>query len=229
MSEPKSVFTKKYAETLAQDQKAILEEMNLPPALVTWIRANAQAIKIGIAVLVILVVGWEAYGNYTARRDGKASTMLYHAIKAATPEERTTLLGEVIDKYGRTDAGVWARVELGHIAFKTGDHAQAIERYTAARKAISASAPLYPLVVASLAQAYENNGDTANATASYESLLKIKGFEAEAYLGLGRLSEAKGDLAKAMEQYENYVNLPGAQGGATRNWVQNKIARLKQK
>ena len=45
MTEENSVFKKKHSEAMAQDKRAILEEMNLPPAVVDFIRKNSKNIK----------------------------------------------------------------------------------------------------------------------------------------------------------------------------------------
>ena len=81
MTQP-TVFSKKHAEAMAQDKRAILEEMNLPPAVVDFIRANALALQVAVAVIIIAILGWEGYGKYTAVQRDRSADTLYMAMKA---------------------------------------------------------------------------------------------------------------------------------------------------
>lgn len=221
------VFNKKHEDALAQDKRAILEEMNLPPVLVTFIRKNSTNIKIVIAVLFIGLLAWEGFAKYTSVQREKSSTMLYDAISAEDTAVQAEQLKELADKFSSTGSAVWAQVELGHLALKEEKYQEAAGFYMAALDDLSLSNPLYPLVQFSLAQAYENLADTVKAKQAFKSLVDIPGFASEGHLGLGRIAEGEGDWKQALSQYQEYVDLPDVGPGPTKDWVEGRISQLK--
>lgn len=221
-----NVFSKKHAEAMAQDKRAILEEMNLPPALVEFLRANAQTIQIVIAVAIVAILGWEGYGKYTATQRDRSADMLYQAMKAETPDQRATQLKALSGKYGKSGSGLWGVIEQGHIAFKDGKFQDAATLYESALRSIKASNPLYALVQYNLAQAYENLPDQAKAKAAYQTLTETQGFAGEGNLGLARLAELEGKSDEARAKYQAYVDLPETKDGPTKEWAKDKLQRL---
>lgn len=227
MATENSVFTKKHEEVMANDKRAILEEMNLPPAVITFIRKNAKNLKIGIVVFIIGVIAWEGYGEYSQRQQEKSSALLFSAVKAETTAEKSMLLEDLIKNFSGSKSAVWGKLELGHLAFQEKNYQGAADKYQEVLNSISASNSLYPLAEFSLAQAYESLEESAKSEAAYEKLLKYPGFAAEGYLGLGSLYEKKGDEAKALEMYESYINLPGLKTDSAKTMVEYKIGKLK--
>jgi len=228
MSSQHSVFTKKHEEVIAQDQKAILEEMNLPPAVISFIRGHEKQIKIVLATAFLLVVAWEGFSWYQAQRLEKSSAMLYNALKAADSGRQAEHLQALINAYGGTGSAAWAKVELGHLAFKEGRFDEAAERYRAVLDDIGRDNPMYPLVQYILAQALENQGEYDGARDLFLQLAETKGFAGPGYLGLARVYEKQGDMEQAASYYQEYMNLPETQASATtREWVRAKISRLK--
>nr|MBF0221152.1 tetratricopeptide repeat protein [Desulfobulbaceae bacterium] len=221
------VFNKKHEDTLAHDKRAILEEMNLPPALITFIRSNSKNIKIVIAVLFVGLLAWEGFAKYSSVQREKSSTMLYDAISADDTAVQAEQLKELADKYASSGSAVWAQVELGHLALKDGKYQEAAGFYASALDNLSSKNPLYPLVQFSLAQAYENLADTVKAKQIYKELIEIPGFASEGHLGLGRIAEEAGDFKQALTQYQGYVNLPDVGPGPTKDWVEGRISQLK--
>jgi len=220
-----TVFTKKHAETMAQDKRAILEELNLPPAVVQFIRANGKNIQIAIAVAVLAILGWEGYGKYTATQRNRSADMLYQAMKA-DGEQRSVQLKALSDKYGSRYSGLWGGIEQGHLAFKEGKFQEAASLYEATLGSLSADNPLFPLAQYNLAQAYENLQDQGKAKAAYQKLAGIKGFAGEATLGLARIAESEGKADEARTQFQAYVSLPETKDGPTKEWAQDKIHTL---
>lgn len=222
------VFEKKFSDTMAQDNKAILEELNLPPALIEFIRKNSNTIKIAVVVLIVGVVAWEGYGKYVTNQQEKSSAMLYAAIESEDADGKKSQLEALAEKYsGSAGSGVWGNVELGHLAFEQEDYAKAAEYYSIAKKQIKKSNPLYPLIQFSVAQVYENMGEIAKAKEAFAEMVKIVGFEGEGYLGLARIAEAEGSNESAISYYQEYLNLPSTQPGQTKDWVENKMSTLK--
>lgn len=220
------VFLKKHEDTLAKDQKAILEEMNLPPAVIDFIRKNSLNLKILIALLVIGVIAWEGYGKYTSVQREKSSALLYDAMSVKDTSAESDKLKSLIDEFPKTASAVWAKVELGHLSLNAEKFQEAAEYYSEALDALSKKNPMYPLVQFSLAQAYENLAETSKAKEAYRHLVEIGGFASEGYLGLGRIAEREGDLKQAVSQYQEYLNLPETDDGPTKEWAKAKILQL---
>lgn len=228
MSTENNVFTKKHEEAMAQDKRAILEEMNLPPALISFLRKNSTTIKALLLLAVVGVVGWESYAGYTQRLQEKSSAMLYSAISSATNEQKVETLNNLVEEYSKTKSGLWGKIELAHLAFKEKKYEEAVSKYNEVLNGLSKSSSLYPLVQYSVAQAYDSLNDDINSKKAYQELLDYSGFAAEGYLGLGRLAEKSGDNVKALEMYESYISLPNIQESQEKDLVQHKINKLKE-
>ena len=222
-----SVFTKKHSETMEHDKKAILEEMNLPPAVIDFIRKNKRTLQIAIVVIILCVIGWEGYGKYKKTQLENSSAMLYEAVKTESIDERISQLNALSVQYaGKSGSGVWGSIELGHIAFDQMKYKEAIDHYSKALEDISTQNPIYPLLQYSLAQTYENFGDSGSAENIYQKLIDISGFAGEGYMGMARLAEKEGDSTKAVGYYQNFLNLADTQPGPAKDWADAKIAKL---
>lgn len=179
----------------------LLEEFNLPPKVIAFLRNNRRQLLAGLLGLVVAVLGWSYYEHYTGERNDRAANLLAGAMAENSPETRSARLEEIIRDYRRTGAAKWAEVELGHLAFAAGDHEEALRRYQGAIDGLSRKDPLLPLVLLSLAQTRESLGTPAEALAAYEKLTELQGFAAEAYLAMARIHEEQGDLPQAREMY----------------------------
>ena len=56
-------------------QTGLLEELNLPPKIVSFIRKNDKQLKAGIIGIVVIVLGWVFYDYYTEQQRSKSSSM----------------------------------------------------------------------------------------------------------------------------------------------------------
>lgn len=88
---------------------------------------------------------------------------------------------------------------------------------------------MYPLVLFAKAQALEAGEDYEGAKTAYDTLKGIKGYEHIAYLGRGRLEEAKGDMETAIAVYNNFLLQAGDDPSfaQARVEIEAKIARVK--
>lgn len=211
---------------MAQDRRAILEEMNLPPAMIEFLRANAKTIQIVIAAAVVIILGWEGYGKYTATQRDRSADMLYQAMKVEAADQRTTQLKALTDKYGKRGSGPWGVIEQGHLAFKDGKFQEAASLYESVLASVGKESPLAPLLQYNLAQAYENLPDQAKAKTAYQGLAETQGFAGEANLGLARIAELEGKKDEALAKYQAYVDLPTTKDGPTKEWAKDKIRNL---
>ena len=226
MADRQNVFSRKHAEAMAQDKRAILEELNLPPTAIEFVRANSRALLVALVVAVLAILGWEGYGKYTTSRQARSADLLYQAMQAKVPEQRLADLKTLSAKYGGQGSGPWGVVEQGHLAFKDGKYQEAAALYQTALQGISSSSPLAPLLRYDLARAYENASDAAKAKEQFAQLATAPGFAGEADLGLARIAEQEGKNAEALAKYQAYVDLPETKDGPTKDWVKDKISNL---
>lgn len=222
----KSAFDSKNIVHSTVDQHGILEELNVPPNVIAFIRENAKKLQIGAICVVLAILASSAYDYYRDSQRDSSAAMLAEASQEKNEAQRTVLLEELLNKYPRTDAAIWGRTELGHIAFQNRNFDNAISIYTEVLNKISSDNPLVPLVQYGLAQAYESNNDADNAIKYYKSLTELTGFVAEGYQSLGRVYENQGQLEKAKEAYQQALEQENIAPGV-REMLEGKLATLK--
>ncbi|MFA6499452.1 MAG: tetratricopeptide repeat protein [Desulfurivibrionaceae bacterium] len=224
MSEQNTYFQQEILNKPLQ-KHGLLEELNLPPKAILFIRNNKRNILIGLLCCVVAIMGWSSLSYYFARQNDRAAVLLAEAIGQGAPEQRKVLLRKVLDEYGRTGSAMWAKVELGHMAFDAQQYDEAIKVYLEARDDLAKSSPVFPLVQMNLAQAYENKNGLPEALAAYQSLADSKGFAEESYLAMARIYELQKDLPKVKEMYGKVVAEEGV-SPAVKEMVQAKLDRL---
>ena len=227
MFDRNSIKKKAFSET-----SGILDQLSLPPALITFLQKNQKtiwAIVICITVVVTVVSLYASYRDYT---HNKAASALDAAMMADT-EQKIQQLQQVVDQYGSTPAAVWSRVELAHDAAKQGDTGRAIEELKTINATLSAKDALKPLVLINLAGLYEKDNQLDQAVQLYQELSLLKGFELEGFYALGRVYEREQKTEQAVDAYQKYlaatetttVNL---QADPVRQMVQSRLHRLRQ-
>ena len=232
MTKP-SAFDKKQIQTAVLGEKrSILDELHLPPEVASFIRNNSKTLIVVALCMVLMILGWTFYKNYTKSRNDKAAAALVAAMQVTEEAKRIQEIDRVVTEFSGTDAAHWGRLELAHIDYQSNNFESAAMKYKAVLDDLSADSGLVPLVIYSIGQAYEQLQDVDNALQYYQTLSQIPGFAGEGYLGLGRLYEEKEELEKAREVYEKYLTLLNQkaltnQTGKTRNMVEDKLATLK--
>ena len=192
-------------ETAAAETTGLLEQLNLPPAAITFIRKNQKAIWAVTICIVLVVVSVSLYGSYRIYQEDKASSALTLAMKAEG-EQKKEQLQKVVEDFGATTAALWSRVELAHIAAANGDFTEAVQGLLEVKKDVSLKNPINSLLLYNLAVLYEKNGELTQALATYTELSTFKGFEKGAYEAMGRLYELQGNKEKALEMYKKYMD-----------------------
>ena len=204
-----------------------MEEMNLPPELIAFIRKNTRNLQIGLICLVVLVLAWVFYDYYTGMQETKGASLLASGLQTEASEQRVQILETVINNYGRTDAARWSKLELAHIDYRDGRIEAAAAKYKEILDAVSADNPLAPLARLNLAQSYEQAGQYDQAIAQYNLLEKASGFTNQAYLGLGRIYIAKEDQVQARKAYEKLLgSLEDSPDAVLKSQVEAKLASL---
>jgi len=229
MTKPSAFDKKQIQATVLGEKQSILEELHLPPEVVSFLRKNSKILITAALCLVLMIVGWSFYKNYTKTKNDKAAAALVAAMQMTEEAERTQEINRVVNDFSGTSAAHWGRLELAHIDYQSGNFDSAAMKYKEVLDQLSADSGLVPLVIYSLGQAYEQLHDTDNAIHYYQILSQTPGFAGEGYIGLGRLYEEKNELEKARDVYENYLALlienPNANGtGKTRTMVEDKLA-----
>ena len=208
----------------------LLEQLNLPPKAIVFIRKNQRTVWLVVSMCVILAVAASAYTTYRDYRAGKAASALDVAL-AAAPDNRQ-MLESVAKEYGSTSSGLWAQLELAVLEEKEGQLPEAITRLAAINTGLAARSPLKPLVLTKLAGLYENGQQFDKALALYTELAANASFASEAYRAMGRVNEQLGRKEDAAAMYAQYLETTGSQPGqgATdpiREMVQYRLNLLK--
>lgn len=206
----------------------LLEQFNLPPAFIAFVRRNQRAVWLVLSLAMALIVAGAAFTTYRDYRATKAASALDAALNAKADKQK--LLEQVATEYGSTPSGLWATIELAFLQEKEGQHSEAITRFEAINKRLSAKSLLKPLVLSKLGALYENDKQPEKALASYTELAGMAGFAPEAYRAMGRLYEMQGKPAEAKGMYEKYMEKTvGPDGQPVKDPVRELVqARLNQ-
>lgn len=226
-----SAFEKRYIDPKDQSKiEGLLELFNLPPKVIAFLKRYKRPLQVGLSIVLIAVVAGSLYTSYRERKVENGASALVLALKETGAEQRGALQ-RVAEEFAATPAGVWARVELAHLAMKEKKFAEAATAYQAIRQELKAEDPLYGLVLYGLAQAEDAQGNNDAAYAAFESMKNRKGYEMTAYSGMARIHEAKGEYEKALGIYGQYLAMIGdsPEKASLKAQVEAKIARVKAK
>ena len=225
MSGESPVAREEQATIDIEKKDGLLEELNVPPAAIKFIRENARNLQLAGAALVVLILAWSAFDYYRETQREASTSLLHTAMQEVELGKRNELLQGVIAQYPRTDAAQLAALELAHVAYDEGKLEEAAAGYERVLKALAGSNTLRPLVLYSLAQTQEVSGQLDQALASYSKLEEYPGFAVEALLGQGRLHERQGNAASARQAYEKVNGLEAVEP-AVKELVSGRLAGL---
>ena len=201
-----SLFSKKNIESQQPDtHRGLLEELNLPPGLIAFIRKNSRNLQIGLICVVFVVLAWIFYNYYNEMQEKKGASLLASGLQTEAVEQRVQILENVISDYGRTEAARWSKIELAHLDYNEGRFEAATAKFKEVLDAIPADNSLVPLTGLNLAQSYEEMDQYDQAIAQYNLLKKSTGFSNQAYWALGRIYMAKEDPVQARRTYEEFL------------------------
>jgi predicted negative regulator of RcsB-dependent stress response len=224
-----SPFEKLHIEPEAKGKlTGLLEQLNLPPKGVKFIRENLKIINTVLVITIVVAVFWSMYDSYRYKRINDGGSAL--SIALSEPESaRPAALQKVLSDFSDTPSGRWAQVELAHIDMKGGNFSAAAQKYSAVREKLKPNDPLFGLVSLGVAQAREAAKEYDQAFGEYTTLSKIEGYQPLCYLGIGRIHEIKGERDKALSSYEQYIATFVGQNGNNpeKTLISEKIGRLK--
>jgi predicted negative regulator of RcsB-dependent stress response len=210
------------------DLGGVLEQLNLPPTFVAFVRRNQNAIYIGLSIVTVLVVVWSLYDAHIEKQRTASSSALALAQKL-DGEKRLSALEDVVEEYSGTGSALWAKVEIGRYYMENSDFATALQYYQTIRSEVETDNPLYQLVTFGIAQADEALAKFDEAIAEYGTLKTVTGYESIGYNGTGRIYEVQGNLERAVNEYEQYM---GTMTGSSANnpeklYIEAKLSALK--
>ncbi len=236
MDKEQRAFNMKLEEQARMGTPGVLDQLNLPPSLITFLQKNQRQIWTLVAVIATVVVVYSLYGSYQKYRLNKASLAYDQALEIEEGAERRAALEQVLKDYASTPSGLWSRVALAHLDQAEENTQAAIARLTALDTDLNDKDLLKPLVLINVAVLYERENNFQQAESTYQRLRSFKGFEALALNHLGQLYEAHEQPAQAITVYQQYMGLAelAAEGNApsqnfsARDMVQASLNRLLQ-
>ncbi len=221
MAQQHSAFSKKHIEEVTAARRTLLEELNLPPAVIKFIRENNTAIQAVVICFFLGICGWSYYDYHTTKQTNDAAALYYQAMREPTTGARLQVMEKIVTDYSSTGSALWSRIALVHEK-SPEEQAAELEKIT---KDVSRDDPLYPLLQYDLAQCYEMKKDPDKALEIYKSLAEIHGFGGISYLAMGRIYEQKNDVESARDMYEkakSQLELPSA----TKGRLEGRLGRL---
>jgi len=224
----KSAFDIKNLETIDIERKRdVLDELNLPTGVVSFLRKNKRNIKIAAVVVTVMVFGWVFLNHYAETRRDESVDMLAKALKenpgAAAKDQ---LMADLLSDYGSTDAALLGRLEMANTAFDDKKIQDAIKGYQEVLREVTVNSPLIPLLHYGLAYAYESNDEPDKALTHFTNLSEMAGFKSEGLLAMGRIYENMGAIDKAKEIYEKYLALKDTFAFSDTAWAEDRLVKL---
>ena len=207
-----------------EKKDGLLEQLNLPPKAIRFIRAYALHLQIGVVVFFVLVGAWSYYDYYTQNKRNEAALALAAAVKDNAGSLQS--LTKVAEDYSGTGAAHWSRIELGNQASRDKKYQEALTLYTEVYEDLPGGSPLRPLLEYALAQNHENAGQLDQALLYFRKLAERKSFKVIALSAQGRILESRGDKAGALKVYQEAAE-DQKLSGQSRGILAEKINTLK--
>jgi len=228
MSE-ESPFNLKHASEVAYvEPSGVLDQLNLHPSVVSFIRDNKRILQITGVVIVVMVVAISLYKSYRQTRLENGASSLSISMEG-DGDTQIEALQHVATDFEGTPSALWADTELGHIAMRAGDYDKAASLYQSVRDKVKDSNPMYGLLTFGIAQANEAGKKYALSSSMYSELRSVDGYKDEGYLGMARVFEAQNENQKALAVYEEYLGtfLGENINERAKLMIQEKITRLR--
>lgn len=227
MSE-ESPFNLKHASEVAYvEPSGVLDQLNLHPSIVSFIRNNKRILQFIGVVIVVLVVAISLYKSYRETKLENSASNLSISMEAEG-KTKVDALSHVVTEFQGTPSALWAGTELGHLAMKEGEYDKAVTHYQTIRDQVKNSNPMYGLLTFGIAQANEAGKKYDASSTIYSELKAIDGYKDEGYLGMARVLEAQNEKQKALAVYEEYLStfLGENVNERAKQMIKEKIIRL---
>lgn len=224
------IFDKEWVDERDKNNlEGLLEQFNLPPRVITFVRDNKRLVQAGIGLLIIAVVSWSFYNSYQKNRVEEADSALSVALNLEAGQ-RLDALADVEKNFAGTDAALWAEIKSAQELATSGKVVEANNVFHELLSNVSGSSSLKSLLTFAAAQSDEALGNYPAALSAYESLKEIDGYQEIGLNGLGRVYEIQGELSKAVEVYQEHLAFLEKMGlVGQRALIEEKITRIKAK
>jgi predicted negative regulator of RcsB-dependent stress response len=203
------------------------EFISISRRVVTWAKANALAVQIGVGVVVLLVLTIGAARWYAQSRDASAARQFYGASELFKREQWDAAqesFAELANDYGSTAYGTLAKLYAGRSALNAQRPSDAVAPLTDFVSA-APSLALEQIGRLGLAKALESTGDSPAARSELERALELDGpLRPEVTMSLAQLEETGGNREKAIELYRKY--LADQPDGATASLARMRLVGL---
>lgn len=210
-----------------EDLGGILEQFNLPPSVIEFVRKKQKMIFGIIAVVVVLLIAWAVLNSHANHKAASSTSALSQALKSKD-EQYVAELNKVASQFSGTDAAKWAKIETAQYYMSKGKFQEAFAEYKALDKNVSKKSPLYPLYAYGIAQAQESMDKKEEALKDYQILQNIKGFERIGYFGTSRIFEEEKKYDEAAKELEKYMGIIVGDTGSSqeKSYIQARISQL---
>lgn len=196
-----------------------------------WLKANQQAVTVGVVVLVIAVASLLYYRSYRRSMVEQASNELEQIHNQAAVGDTRAARDALIlylGRFGGTPYAGEARMLLGEIYLTQGEPEQALA--TLEPMAQSLRDPLELQAATLLAAAYEQDGRWADAEATYLRVADRSDLDfqvRDALAAAARIRASRGNAAGAAELYRRILNALD-KGSPERGTWEMRLAELSQ-
>lgn len=206
-SKPKHVFHVTLQEQAAVGTPGVLDQLHLPPALITFLQKNQRVIWRIVIVVAVVITVVSVYKSWREHILSKAAIAYDQAVELADAPQKRAAFQKIADEYSATPSALWSRIALAHLDQQEGKIKEAAAKLAAVETEVSAKNVLKPMLLVNLGGLYEQDKQFDKAEAIYQQLKGFKGFEPMALDSLGRVYEAMGQKDKAVQMYQQYMGL----------------------
>lgn len=220
-----NVFTKKHTEEVTQAKQTLLDELNLPPHVTTYIRENKRMLQTIFFLVIISIYGHSYYINYTTSIIDNSSQALAQAILIEDSGSRMQAIEAVIAEHSGTGAANWATIAIAKQHIKDKNYTGAIEVLQQQVARLKSDAPELVLSKMLLAFSYEESGQPEMALTLYKEIRDIHEFMMIANINVARIYEKTGKKKEAIDAYERASSVPGI-SQPEKDWLQDRIRHL---
>lgn len=220
-----NAFTKRHVEEVTAAKRTLLDELNLPPKVKSYIEENARFLQITFVLVVGAICAWNYYSYYTATQNDQAAQELAQALRMTDGAQKAASLEKVSVEFPATGSALWSQLTIAGEFMGQKQYGEAVSILQALGKEVNRDNPLFPLVQQFSGAAHELSGDLDLALPYYQTLSSLPGFAALGYIETGRVYELQGLAAKAKDAYEK-ANTSNDIKPDQRAWVQEKINTL---
>jgi predicted negative regulator of RcsB-dependent stress response len=170
-----SLFSKKNIESQKLDtRQGIMEELNLPPEVISFVRKNSRNLQICLIIFVILVFSWIFYDYYSERQENKSASLeLAHLDYEEGAFDAAVAKYEEIAAKLPSDSSLvpLVRINLAQSYEEAGQHDQAIIQYNLLKNITGFKEDAYM----ALGRIYRAKEDFPQARKEYNELLNTMG------------------------------------------------------